>query len=85
MTSPARRRMVRRYRLMQSWPLLYLGAAIVGFIICALGLITARQTWIRFGLWFTVPFFLLLGWLVMVLAISAVVNTGILVWRLVKR
>jgi hypothetical protein len=77
--------MVRTYRLLQSWPLLYLGAAIVGVIICASGLMTGRQTWIRFGLWFTVPLFLLLGWLVMVLTISAIVNMGILFWRLIKR
>jgi hypothetical protein len=77
--------MVRTYPLLHSWPLLYLGAAIVGLIICASELLTGRQSWIRFGLWFTVPLFLLLGWLVLVLTISAVVNMGILMWRLMKR
>ena len=77
--------MVRTYRLLHSWPLLYLSAAILGFIICALGWISGRQTWIRFGIWFTVPLFLLLGSVVTVLTISAIVNVGILLWRLMKR
>ncbi len=85
MTVSARRRMIRTYRLLQTWPLLYAGAGIVGLFICALGWITGRQSWLRFGMWFTVPLFLLLGWLVMVLSISAVVDTGIRFWRLMKR
>jgi hypothetical protein len=85
MTIPARRRIVYAYRLMQSWPLLYLGAAIVGFIICASGWITGKHTGIRFDMWFTVPLSLFLGWLVLVLTISAIVNMGVLLWMLIKR
>ncbi len=85
MPKPATQRIIRAYRQLQWWPLLYLAAAIVGFIICASGFLTGRETWIRFGLWFTVPLFLLIGWLVMVLTISILVNTGLLLWRLMKR
>ncbi len=77
--------MVRTYRLLHSWPLLYSGAAILGLIICALGWISGRQTWIGFGIWFTVPLFLLLGSVITVLTISAILNVGILLWRLTKR
>jgi hypothetical protein len=75
----------RMYRLLQTWPMLYAGAGIVGLVICVVGWITGRQRWIRFGMWFTVPLFLLLGWLVMVLTISAVVNNCIRLWQLMKR
>ncbi len=75
--------MARIYRLLQSWPLLYFFAAIVGFIICVLGWTTGRFAWVRFGVWLMVPFLLLLGSLVTVLTISAILNLGILLWRLV--
>ena len=84
MTNPARRRMVRRLRVLQSWPLVYLAAGIVGLMICASGWITGRQTWTRFGMWLTAPMLLLLGWLVMVLTISAIVNTGVLLVNIVE-
>ena len=77
--------MIRTLRLLQSWPLLHLGAAIVGLIICTMGWVTGRQTWIRFGMWFTVPFFGLIVWLVTILMISATLNMGILSWRWMKR
>ncbi len=85
MTMQRRRRRARIYRLLQSWPWFYLLAAIVGFIICVLGWSTGRFTWIRFGIWLIVPLLLLLGSLVTVLTISAILNLGILSWRVMKR
>jgi hypothetical protein len=85
MTVSAMRRLVRTYRLLQAWPLLYLGVAIVGIVVSASGWIMGTQSWVRFGMWFTVPLFLFLGWLVLVLTISAVVNMCIRLWRLTKR
>ena len=85
MATTARRKMVRTLRVLQSWPLVYLGAGIVGLIICASGSITGRRTWIQFGMWLTAPLLLLLGWLVMVLTISAMVNAGILLANMVEK
>jgi hypothetical protein len=70
---------------LQSWPLLYLGAGTVGFIIRGLGWIMGRQTWIRFGMWFTIPLFLLLGSLATVFSISGVVHMFFFIFKLTKR
>jgi hypothetical protein len=77
--------MIRTYRLLQTWPLWYVGAAIVGLIVCASGLMTGRPSWTRFGAWFRVPLILFLGWLVLVLTISAVVNVVLRLWTMMTR
>jgi hypothetical protein len=85
MTSPARRKMVRAYRFLQTWPLWFVAAAIVGLMICLVGWIAGRPTWIKFGVWFWIPLLGLLVNLVFLLAISVLVNLGILLWGLVFR
>jgi hypothetical protein len=78
-------KVVRIYRLIQTWPLWYAGAAVVGLLMCLSGWISGRATWLRYGTWLTIPFVLLLANVVFVLAISAVVNLGVFVWNAVHR
>ena len=81
MVSPATRRWVRFRRFSQTYPLWYAGAAILGLVVIAAGWLAGRPAWIRGGAWLTAPFFLLLCNLVFLLAISAVANLGIWVWK----
>lgn len=85
MALPTRRKIVLTYKVIHSWLLAYFATANVGLMVFASGWITGRENWIRLGLWLTAPFLLLLGWLVMVLIISATVNMAILLWTGMKR
>jgi hypothetical protein len=77
--------MVRLCRFYQTWPLWYVAAAIVGLMICLVGWLAGRLTWIKFGVWFWIPLLGLLANLVFLLAISGLVNLGIRLWRLAFR
>ena len=85
MTGRSRRRAIRVYRLLQSWPLWYVGAALVGVFIWLAGAGMNQQSWIHFGVGLMVPGFALLGWLILVLSIAAVIRLCELAYALLKR
>ena len=81
MNSPAKRRTVRLLRLLQAWPLWYVGTAVLGLLGCLAGWMAGRTEWLRYGLWLGVPLVLLTGNILFVLAIAAVLNFGVWVWE----
>jgi hypothetical protein len=84
MVSTAKRRTVRILRVLQTWPLWYVGAATLGFMVCLAGLMVGRKEWFRYGLWLGVPLVLLTGNIVFLLVISAVLNLGVWLWKALR-
>lgn len=85
MVSQAKRKAVLLRRWWHSWPLWYVGAAIVGLMIGVVGWVAGRPDYFPYAIWSMAPLVLLIGNLVFVLTISALVNLGVLAWRVIRR